>query len=62
VSDIFAYHRLIVGLLQTINCLELWAKLLAAKADEAELRPLIYPVTQARAPNAAIQLAVLHSL
>ncbi|KAI3438608.1 hypothetical protein D9Q98_001031 [Chlorella vulgaris] len=31
---------------QTINCLELWAKLLAAKADEAELRPLIYPVTQ----------------
>ncbi|EFN57450.1 hypothetical protein CHLNCDRAFT_142934 [Chlorella variabilis] len=33
---------------QTINCLELWAKLLAAKADEPELRPLIYPVTQAR--------------
>lgn len=34
--------------MQTINCLELWAKLLAAKADEPELRPLIYPVTQAR--------------
>ena len=32
--------------MQTINCLELWAKLLAAKADEPELRPLIYPVTQ----------------
>ena len=32
--------------LQTINCLELWAKLLAAKADEPELRPLIYPVSQ----------------
>ncbi len=31
---------------QTINCLELWAKLLAAKADEPGLRPLIYPVCQ----------------
>lgn len=37
---------------QTINCLELWAKLLAAKADEPELRPLIYPVCQVRAQAA----------
>ena len=31
---------------QTINSLELWAKVLAAHADDPELRPLIYPVAQ----------------
>lgn len=31
---------------QTLNCLELWAKLLAAHADKQELRPLVYPLTQ----------------
>ena len=29
-----------------INSLELWAKVLAAHADDPELRPLIYPVAQ----------------
>ena len=31
---------------QTINCLELWAKVLAAHADSTELRPLVYPTVQ----------------
>ena len=31
---------------QGINCLELWAKVLGAHADKAELRPLVYPLTQ----------------
>lgn len=31
---------------QTINCLELWANVLAAHADMPELRPLVYPVAQ----------------
>lgn len=31
---------------QTLLCLELWAKLLAARADEPQLRPLVYPVAQ----------------
>ncbi|DBA84942.1 TPA: hypothetical protein ACH3X2_005684 [Trebouxia sp. C0005] len=31
---------------QTVNCLELWAKVLAAHADKQELRPLVYPLTQ----------------
>ena len=31
---------------QTINCLELWAKVLAAHADSPELRPLVYPAVQ----------------
>eukprot|EP00891_Asterochloris_glomerata_P005532 jgi/Astpho2/5532/gw1.00079.30.1_t len=30
---------------QTVNCLELWAKVLAAHADK-QLRPLVYPVVQ----------------
>ena len=31
---------------QTINCLEVWAKVLSAHADSDELRPLVYPVVQ----------------
>ena len=31
---------------QTMNCLELWAKVLATHADSEGLRPLIHPVTQ----------------
>ncbi len=31
---------------QTINCLELWAKVLASNADQQPLRPLVYPVIQ----------------
>jgi hypothetical protein len=31
---------------QTLNCLELWAKVLAAHSDSTELRPLVYPAVQ----------------
>lgn len=31
---------------KAINCLELWARVLAAHATSSELQPLIYPVTQ----------------
>lgn len=31
---------------QTVNCLDLWAKVLAAHADKQELRPLVYPLAQ----------------
>lgn len=31
---------------QTLNCLELWAKVLAAHSDSTELKPLIYPAVQ----------------
>lgn len=36
---------------QYINCLELWARALAAHHDRSELRPLVYPVTQVRQPS-----------
>ncbi|GFR47619.1 hypothetical protein Agub_g9358, partial [Astrephomene gubernaculifera] len=31
---------------QTVNCLELWARVLGAHAERPELRPLVYPVAQ----------------
>ncbi|KAL4519392.1 hypothetical protein Ndes2437A_g07590 [Nannochloris sp. 'desiccata'] len=31
---------------QTLNCLELWAKVLAAHSDSTELKPLVYPAVQ----------------
>ncbi|GLI62328.1 hypothetical protein VaNZ11_004935, partial [Volvox africanus] len=31
---------------QTVNCLELWAKVLGAHNDKPQLRPLVYPVVQ----------------
>ena len=31
---------------KTVNCLELWGRVLAAHAGQPELRPLVYPVTQ----------------
>ncbi|KAG2453202.1 hypothetical protein HYH02_002526 [Chlamydomonas schloesseri] len=31
---------------QTVNCMELWAKVLGAHHDRPELKPLVYPVVQ----------------
>lgn len=31
---------------QTLNCLELWAKVLGAHAEKQELKPLVYPLAQ----------------
>ena len=31
---------------QTINCLELWAKVLGSHSEQPELRPLVYPLVQ----------------
>jgi hypothetical protein len=31
---------------QGVNALELWARVLGAHADKAEIKPLVYPLTQ----------------
>lgn len=31
---------------RTVNCLELWSRVLGAHSDKPELRPLVYPAVQ----------------
>jgi nucleolar complex protein 2 len=39
-------NRLCPANLQTLNCLELWVKVLAAAAPQGTLQPLVYPLSQ----------------